>query len=544
MRYLGENKWSTSLLLLAMVFIAVVSFYAISKKEGFFLDEVYTFELSNKQYTNSEEICDVIKKGELKRFADEFWDRDANHIYDYETFEKDLYISDHGAFNYLNVVTTQTMDVHPPLYYFIVHTICSITRSSNLTMIGFLINLVFLLMTCYLVYCISCKLFSNRYNALLPVVYFGFSYAYMNNVTYFRMYCLLSFLITLLALLYLKLQENNWRLDKKILLGICVVEFLAMYTQFFALFFIFPLFAYALYSMRSDMATLKKFVLANVLTGVAFLLFWPQIFLQVMEGSSQKADAVTIPVYRRMVEYGNVLDRTFFDGVKVVMALFIVVLMLFAFRILKRERGNIKQWFFSLSQSKMVLMLFPSLVFYVAVVLFSPWVDSRYISPVYPIFAIGIVTLLWRSLSHWINKEKIVSGITLLIIICLHVGWVKLVPLEHLYPLTAEKESFLKEYGDTDAVIMDHAGMAVFIEVPANYSHPKYMNTDEKNMLKDDFLEKALVNEKYVMYLSDFSHIDSVRPYLNQLDYSCDTIGFKTQFYTTYILKKNSASDL
>lgn len=59
---------------------------------------------------------------------------------------------------------------------------------------------------------------------------------------YIRMYALLTFWIVLLVYLYLSMVEKYFQLDGKLLLKICVVEFFAMLTQFYAAIFVFALF--------------------------------------------------------------------------------------------------------------------------------------------------------------------------------------------------------------------------------------------------------------------------------------------------------------
>lgn len=109
MMVLKRVKLNIALLSLLLGAIVLTSFYAISQKEGFFLDEIYTFRLSNKQYATFDKVCQALKEEGFDSYKQHFWEGDCNRIYDAETFKKDLYISDHGAFNYTNVVATQTM---------------------------------------------------------------------------------------------------------------------------------------------------------------------------------------------------------------------------------------------------------------------------------------------------------------------------------------------------------------------------------------------------------------------------------------------------
>ena len=95
-------------LILLLVCILAVSLFYGAQKSGMFIDEVYTFGLSNGYYTPF--ITDLLE-------ADPILTR--QEMTDYLT------VSDGDAFCFGSVWYNQTQDVHPPLHYLLIHGISS-----------------------------------------------------------------------------------------------------------------------------------------------------------------------------------------------------------------------------------------------------------------------------------------------------------------------------------------------------------------------------------------------------------------------------------
>ena len=102
---LAEKSFLISLtvtLFLAGVFIAVGNL-----KLGFNVDEIYTFGLSNHQYSESHSLHLSLIDG-ISYDGEEIWKAYTE-------------VSEDGRFDYSNVFENQTHDVHPPLYYVLIH---------------------------------------------------------------------------------------------------------------------------------------------------------------------------------------------------------------------------------------------------------------------------------------------------------------------------------------------------------------------------------------------------------------------------------------
>ncbi len=112
--------------ILIYLLFAVAIIICLNGKENFHIDEIFSYGLSN--YTHG--IYPVFEDGVVYEPASEVLD-------DYVTVSSD------SRFNYPNVFKNQADDVHPPLYYIILHTICSLFPGRFSIWYAGIINIVF-----------------------------------------------------------------------------------------------------------------------------------------------------------------------------------------------------------------------------------------------------------------------------------------------------------------------------------------------------------------------------------------------------------------
>ena len=80
-----------------------------------------------------------------------------------------------ASFNYKNVYYNQTLDCHPPLFYYAIHTICSFFPASFSKWYGFSLNIIIFILVQILLFILSKKIFDSDKNALLTCFIYGFS---------------------------------------------------------------------------------------------------------------------------------------------------------------------------------------------------------------------------------------------------------------------------------------------------------------------------------------------------------------------------------
>ena len=247
-------------LILLLVCILAVSLFYGAQKSGMFIDEVYTFGLSNGYYTPF--ITDLLE-------ADPILTR--QEMTDYLT------VSDGDAFCFGSVWYNQTQDVHPPLHYLLIHGISSLFPGSYSKWIGVIPNILLLLAVCVMLYRMALRSFRDRRIALLCAALYGLSSIAVSTAIMVRMYMLLTFLTVMLAWWVLCiLQEPRRR--HFILAGVTIV--LGLLTQYYYVFYAFFLCAacdvYLLAKRRwKDLAWFSCCALGGV---AMFCLIYPACF--------------------------------------------------------------------------------------------------------------------------------------------------------------------------------------------------------------------------------------------------------------------------
>lgn len=232
------KKKKRAVALFVIVLICLCGWWAV-QKEGFFLDEIYSYGLSNSSYVpflswlhGGEQVANG-KLPEAVFTQSEFLN----------------YVAPQGStrFDYASVYYNQTQDVHPPLFYFLLHTVCSLFPGSFTKWTGLGMNFVLLGGTLAALYALGMELFADWKKALFVCALYAFNREMISNVTMVRMYMLMTLLTILLALLVAKSLRRP-SVPKYLLIGVTI--YLGMMTQYFFVVYAFLLCAaYDLYLM-------------------------------------------------------------------------------------------------------------------------------------------------------------------------------------------------------------------------------------------------------------------------------------------------------
>ena len=102
-------------------------------------DEMFSYSLDNGNYTP------------FLRWNDDWWGKwhDVNYL------TEQLTVDSNEAFNYKSVFYNQENDEHPPLFYCVLHTVCSVNQGVFSKWLGLSINLLFYGITLFLIWRIT-----------------------------------------------------------------------------------------------------------------------------------------------------------------------------------------------------------------------------------------------------------------------------------------------------------------------------------------------------------------------------------------------------
>ena len=257
-KYLKENKF----IILTIIILCGLMFFFINQKQGFHEDEIFSYGSSNYKYDNvfrwfgyAEANQDVLYNQVLKG---NFIDRINNiikYIKDPNQFPKDevlaqeiptfrtkedaleyLAIQKEDIFNYFSVYYNQSRDVHPPLFYFLVHFTSTFFYNQFSKYIIFIINLIFFIGTLFTIKKIMDQL--NHKELTIPtMILYGASMGAISTVMFQRMYMMLTFFSILYLYYIIKFIKDDFKIKDNFFFILTII--CGFLTQYY--FFLKPL---------------------------------------------------------------------------------------------------------------------------------------------------------------------------------------------------------------------------------------------------------------------------------------------------------------
>lgn len=263
--------------ILFIIVLIVVALCFCYVKSGYFLDEIYSYGLSNSEYAP---FLTRVMGGDITEKVISF-----KELFGYVS-------AGDNRFNYASVYYNQTQDVHPPLYYYILHTVCSMFPDTFSKWLGLIPNMIFYVLTNYLLLKLSDNLFGHTTGISLSVVtLYGLSAAGLSTVLFVRMYMLMTFLTVLLAYIVTKLMKSE---SYYLYPVVSLVIFMGLMTHYYFVFYAFFIcLFYVVYQWRRKQYR-KVFVfsfLALLGVGNLFILF-PECITQMAKGTGEGTTAL------------------------------------------------------------------------------------------------------------------------------------------------------------------------------------------------------------------------------------------------------------
>lgn len=230
------------------------AFYFCVQKQGFHEDEYYTY------YSTARTNGFYVEDGE-------WMDRDV--------YRDEFVVLPGQRFQYGFVKQVQSWDVHPPMYYWIFHTVASLVPGVFSKWIGLSVNLFFfginIFLLTYLSYLVGGR---NAGLAFLVAIFAGLSPAAMSGVVFIRMYEMLTTTVLVCSILHVRamgIKEDKLPVLKCLLpmAAVTYIGFLSQYYYFIFLFYLAAAFALWLLWRDKNIGNCLRY---GVCQGGAFVL--------------------------------------------------------------------------------------------------------------------------------------------------------------------------------------------------------------------------------------------------------------------------------
>ena len=447
------KKWFCLFLVIwcVQMFTAV---YFCFQKQGFHEDEYYTFYSTARTYGLAIE--------------DGAW-------MEHDAYFNEFVVLYGQRFQYGLVKLVQSWDVHPPFYYWIFHTVCSLFTGQFSKWFGLVINLAAFGVSMFLLRYLALLVTKhNEKMTLLSCLFYGFTPAVMSSVVFIRMYALLTVFVYLCAILHVRMMEKTYHKLPflKFLLPLAVVTYLGFLTQYYYFIFLFFMaLGFCIYLLLKD-RNLWNCIRYGVSVGIALVLAYltyPSCLGQMFRG--QRGAQATenffdwSNTWTRLLFFWKLLDEYVFGKLLVILLGIILFLFLFALGKGKiRISNRMKAVAFLENHRACFLLLFTVIGYFLAVsktALLLGDTSIRYQTPVYGmtvllIFVamegIGRVVFIKADTEHG-NYNFLLAAAA---VVCLLVNLAGLFSgrVVFLYPEDTQRIAFAREKAAQDTPVL------------------------------------------------------------------------------------------
>lgn len=272
MRYMREGR-ATSFILLGILVVQLgISLFVGNQKSWLFMDEVFSYASANRY----EGIEFKFPQNEL---LDERW------YVDYMSAQEE------HRFDYAIPYRNQISDVHPPLYYMLLHTSSSVIAGEFSYWAGLSWNIVLFMGCTITLFFLGKEMFKSRDIGLTVAFLYSISYGGLNTMVFIRMYMLLTFILLLHTWIYIRYM-NRIIIPKRayIFLGVTLVA--GMMTQYYFLFaaFFFGVWYVCRYVKNRQWKNLAQYSGVIFASAMVCLLLFPAMWNHIL-GSGRGVEA-------------------------------------------------------------------------------------------------------------------------------------------------------------------------------------------------------------------------------------------------------------
>ncbi len=245
----------TRLLLFLLIFLQILytAYMFAFHKDGLHSDEVFSYGLANsyyQPYLGSPGDADFI--GTISFDVDPetgayVLDHSKLNLINCYTWTEGSVFTDYltvqptERFSYGSVIYNQSLDLHPPLYYILLHTVCSLFPNHFSRWYAFSLNLLFLIGTQLFLFLTARKISRSEGTALLACLLYGAGNGALSTFLFLRQYSLQTMLCMVFTY-FSVIVYYTWQDSRKVCTPswFCAVgaALLAFFTHYYSIVYI------------------------------------------------------------------------------------------------------------------------------------------------------------------------------------------------------------------------------------------------------------------------------------------------------------------
>lgn len=357
----------------------------IACKQNLHEDEALTYGLAN----NGKGTGAVVKEGTTAEPSS-------------VDFIKYLTVSPDNRFDYKDVWREQKNDVHPPLYYAVVHTICSLTPGYYSKWSAGFVNIICALIILYVSMKIAEEFTQNRFSLNLIRISFILCSGILSAVSFFRMYVMAMMWVTWITLLLIR--SLRYKTYRKFYVLVFMAALCGALTHYYCIIYIFFIsVAYGIILLcGKQWLQFRKYVLTMLLAGGCALLIFPAMIEHMLFSNhgvitaEHLREASLSEYLSRIKAYYVFLDTQILGKCFLFIICFILIYTI-AVLCTRKEDNQISVFGGNLNKEniyKWVLLIAPELFYFLFISKTATYIVDRYIFPIYAIAFLTFVLLM------------------------------------------------------------------------------------------------------------------------------------------------------
>ena len=404
-----KEKWYVPCMVGLLIIQIFTILYFCNLKQGMHYDEFYSYYSSNVTY--------ALTMPEMG------WEN-------VDEIRSEFMVLEDASLDYKMVNLMQSLDVHPPLYYFLLHTVCGLSKGVFSKWQGLAINILFFALSWILLAKIAKLLTNNKKTILAVCLLFGFSPAVYSGITFIRMYMMLTFECLLLLYIHIRASKQNKFTWKNFYFPVMLMAFAGFYTHYYyAVFLFFVAAAVSLYWFFGKETRLQsiQYAFCVCFGMLVTVVVYPSSLKHIFRGyrGTEAMDA--------FFSFSNLVDRInfFFDltneyafGGMLPLAVILVIVLLLTLGMLKKRKG-----LRFLPSRELYLVMIVTLGYFLVVAktaLLNAEEAIRYEMPIYGLLILLAIMALEKlpklcrdnlPILKWINCEIVFIAVAILIFV-------------------------------------------------------------------------------------------------------------------------------
>ena len=382
----GEQWIRFGFLLLCCLIMMISTASLLSRKEAWFIDEYSSYGCANHEGGRGIDFEDGVTytAEEVRQLA-------------LNTYS----VSGDDRFRFDISLNNLSGSVHPPVFYFLLHFVCSLTPGVFSPWQGGIVNLFFGILTLVFFRKLAGAMTRSEWLAGALTLAWTCTMGLYGNIVLLRDYAAAMCGVVLTAWECLRYLQGHRR--KADLIRVAAVSALSALCHYYCLIYLFFLCGTlgVILMIRKEWKPLLRLCAAEACAGAAAVIIFPAMLRRILfssrgaEAAGNLADTNLSAFAERLSFFYRVISKNFFGNLLWIPVLLLILLAAVSLGTRKRSRLQVSDTsVLSFRAAECSLLILPACGFFLVVSKIAAYLNIRYMYPVTPVLFLSVAAAL------------------------------------------------------------------------------------------------------------------------------------------------------